>query len=481
MTPSFPRNGVSGHAGAVQTPGPAFAGPGVADVLRHHIGSGGSVLVQDIPDTCLTTSRTDVSRHRRQPIEPRPCRQSRRRGRRRRPAWSSPPSPSRTAPSPRSSADYGVSRSWVYELLARYRDEGETAFKPRSRRPHRPHRSATAPETVELILEIRKDLIDRGLDAGPDTIGWHLTHHHGITVSRATIARTLTRSGAVTADPSKRPKSSYLRFEAAMPNETWQSDFTHYRLTAPTAAPAPTPRSSAGSTTTPATHSTSPHTDRSPPRPSSRPSGKPLTCTDTPHPRSPTTAWSTPSDSPATAEPAARTPSKLSSGDSTSSRRTPDPHHPTTCGKVERFQQTMKKWLRAQPDQPTTLTELQATPRHASSAEYNHHRPHRSLPHRATPATAYAARPKATPTGDRSTDTHDRTRHDIVSSGRQRHPAGSPANYATSASVEPTPEPASSCSSRTSTSASSTPPPANSSASSSSIPARTTSPRSTPK
>ena len=36
------------------------------------------------------------------------------------------------------------------------------------------------------------------------------------------------------------------------------------------------------------------------------------------------------------------------------------PNHPTTCGKVERFQQTLKKWLRAQPDQPTTIAELQA-------------------------------------------------------------------------------------------------------------------------
>src|SRR4051794_4662358 len=126
-------------------------------------------------------------------------------------------------------ADYGVSRSWVYELLARHRDDGETAFEPRSRRPHSSPQ-ATPPETVKLILVIRTDLINRGLDAGPDTICWHLTHHHGITVSRATIARTLTSSGAVTADPSKRPKSSYLRFEAAMPNQPWQSDFTHYRL-----------------------------------------------------------------------------------------------------------------------------------------------------------------------------------------------------------------------------------------------------------
>ena len=30
---------------------------------------------------------------------------------------------------------YGVSRQWIYKLLARYRAEGEAAFQPRSRRP----------------------------------------------------------------------------------------------------------------------------------------------------------------------------------------------------------------------------------------------------------------------------------------------------------------------------------------------------------
>jgi uncharacterized protein YijF (DUF1287 family) len=74
----------------------------------------------------------------------------------------------------------------------------------------------------------------------------------------------------------------------------------------------------------------------------------------------------------------------------------------------------MKKWLRAQPTQPTTPAELQAL-LDAFVEEYNHHRPHRSLPHRATPATTYTARPKASPSSDRSTDSHDRTRHDIVS------------------------------------------------------------------
>ena len=72
------------------------------------------------------------------------------------------------------------------------------------------------------------------------------------------------------------------------------------------------------------------------------------------------------------------------------------PGHPTTCGKVERFQQTMKKWLRAQPAQPATLEQLQAL-LDAFVETYNQHRPHRSLPHRATPATIYTSRPKATP------------------------------------------------------------------------------------
>ncbi len=71
----------------------------------------------------------------------------------------------------------------------------------------------------------------------------------------------------------------------------------------------------------------------------------------------------------------------------------------------------MKKWLRAQPDQPATITELQALLDRFVD-EYNHHRPHRSLPHRATPATAYNLRPKASPGTER--DTHDRVRHDRV-------------------------------------------------------------------
>jgi hypothetical protein len=98
----------------------------------------------------------------------------------------------------RSAADvvaaYGVSRSWLYELLARHRVEGDAAFELRSRRPHTTPK-ATPPQTVELVLRLRKQLSESGLDAGAETIGWHLMHRHRVTPSRATINRILVRHG----------------------------------------------------------------------------------------------------------------------------------------------------------------------------------------------------------------------------------------------------------------------------------------------
>ena len=84
-------------------------------------------------------------------------------------------------------ARYGVHRSWVYRLKARYDDVGEAAFEPLSRRPHTSP-TATPAGTVELIRRLRKELTEAGLDAGPDTIAWHLNHHHQVTVSVSTIA-----------------------------------------------------------------------------------------------------------------------------------------------------------------------------------------------------------------------------------------------------------------------------------------------------
>ena len=131
---------------------------------------------------------------------------------------------------------YGLSEATVSRLMARYRTEGDAAFEPRSRAP-KTSPGATPPETVELVLWLRKQLLEAGHDAGADTIGWHLAQHHDVTLSRATIHRILTRHGAVTPEPRKKPKSSYIRFQAAMPNECWQSDFTHYPLTDTAAFP----------------------------------------------------------------------------------------------------------------------------------------------------------------------------------------------------------------------------------------------------
>ena len=103
-------------------------------------------------------------------------------------------------------ARYGVSKGWVSKLVARYRAEGEAAFEPRSRRPLSSP-TATAASTVELIVRLRKELGEQGMDAGPDTIVWHLHHHHQVEVSRASVARHLVAAGLVIAEPKKRPRS----------------------------------------------------------------------------------------------------------------------------------------------------------------------------------------------------------------------------------------------------------------------------------
>jgi transposase InsO family protein len=124
---------------------------------------------------------------------------------------------------------YDVSKGWVSKLMARYRSEGDTAFEPRSRRP-RNSPTGLPDTTVELITNLRHQLSGEGHDAGPETIAWHLRTHHQLTVSVSTIRRRLLDAGLITAEPKKRPRSSYVRFEADLPNETWQSDFTHWRL-----------------------------------------------------------------------------------------------------------------------------------------------------------------------------------------------------------------------------------------------------------
>jgi transposase InsO family protein len=307
-------------------------------------------------------------------------------------------------------AQYGVSRSWLYELLTRYRREGEAAFEPRSRRP-RSNPNATAAEVVDLITELREKLTATGLDAGPDTIRWHLEQHHHITLSRATVARHLTRAGLVVPEPKKKPKSSYLRFTATQPNECWQADFTHYRLTRPGGRPGRDTEilSWLDDHSRFALSITAHH----------RVTGPIVLATF----RRTVAAHGIPAST--LTDNGMVFTTRLSGGKGGRNglehelrrlhvtQKNSRPNHPQTCGKVERFQQTMKKWLSAQPDQPATSADLQ-TLLDAFVDAYNHHRPHRSLPHRATPATIYTSRPKATPTDNRDADTHDRVRRDRV-------------------------------------------------------------------
>jgi len=305
---------------------------------------------------------------------------------------------------------YGVSQGWVSRLMARYRVDGEAAFEPLSRAP-KTSPAATLPATVELVLRLRKQLDEAGLDAGADTIGWHLQHSHRVEVSRATINRILVREGAITPDPSKRPKSSYIRFEADQPNETWQSDFTHYRLT----AVEDTPGADCEILTwlddcSRYALSVTAHIRVSGPivlatfRKAVASYGIPAS-TLTDNGMVFTTRFAGGKGGRNHLEHELR---KLNI-----TQKNSQPNHPQTQGKVERFQQTLKKWLRAQPVQPATIAELQRL-LDTFVDEYNQRRPHRSLPHRATPASIYHSLPKATPSTDRSTDRHHRVRHDKI-------------------------------------------------------------------
>jgi transposase InsO family protein len=215
-------------------------------------------------------------------------------------------------------------------------------------------------------------------------------------------------------EPKKRPKSSYIRFAADQPNECWQADITHYRLTRPDGRPGADTEilswlddHSRYALSVTAHHRVTGPIVLAEFRKAVATHGIPAsTLTDN------GMVFTT----------------RLSGGSLRGTRgrngfeaelrrlkvvqKNSRPNHPTTCGKVERFQQTMKKWLAAQPEQPATVAQLQALI-DAFVDEYNHRRPHRSLPHRATPATAYQARPKATP-GHQETDSHHRVRTDRV-------------------------------------------------------------------
>lgn len=297
---------------------------------------------------------------------------------------------------------YGVSKGWVWKLVARYKVEGEAAFAPRSRRP-RTSPNRLSDELIAAIVSLRRRLKRQGLDAGPDTIAWHLREQRGVKVSTATISRYLSSAGLVTPQPRKRPRSSYVRFEASMPNETWQSDFTYVRLASGVDAKVLSwlddctrlalSLTAHDEVTALIVLATFRQTVARYGAPASTLTDNGLVYT---------ARFATGRGGRTALENELRVLGVA--------QKNARPNHPTTCGKVERFQQTLKQWLAARP--PADGVEALQTLLDAFKSAYNQRRPHRSLPGRATPQSRYDALPKATP-GDRS-DTHDRVRHDRI-------------------------------------------------------------------
>jgi len=298
--------------------------------------------------------------------------------------------------------EYGVSQGWISRLVARYRLEGEEAFEPRSRRPLTSPTRLPQP-TIELIVTLRNDLLSKGLDHGPHTIAWHLRHHHGLTVSVNSIHRHLRAAGLVTPTPQRRPKSSYIRFAAEQPNERWQADFTHWWL--------------ADGTHVEILDWIDDHARYALSVTAHRRVTGPIVLAEF---RKTVAAHGVPAST--LTDNGMVFTTRLAGGKGGRNgfenelhrlgitQINSTPNHPTTCGKIERFHQTLKKWLTSQP-RAATLAGLQ-TQLNTFVEAYNHDRPHRSLPHQATPATAYTARPKADPAN--RTDTHNRVRRDRI-------------------------------------------------------------------
>ena len=300
--------------------------------------------------------------------------------------------------------EYGVSRRWVQQLVARYRLEGERALEPRSRRPHAsPGKTALAVE--EAIVACRKRLSEQGWDAGADSIASALAADGLAPPAAATIWRILTRRGFVVPQPHKRPRSSWHRFVAELPNELWQADLTHWSLAEGTEVEILNiiddhSRLLVGATTRPVFKAADVVIDLHAAiarygRPERMLTDNAAVFTAGPRGQ----GW------------VALERELVMLGTRLSHAR---PYHPQTCGKVERLHQTQHRWLARQPA-ATTIAELQHQ-LDEFAEHYNTIRPHRAL-HRATPDTAWHARPRALPSRrGQLISEHFRVRRDKIDS-----------------------------------------------------------------
>jgi transposase InsO family protein len=298
-------------------------------------------------------------------------------------------------------AAHGVSKSWVAVLVARYRAGGYEAVAAGSKAAHKVA-NRTPDETEDRIVRLRKELTEAGFDAGAHTIHYHLSLTDPSPPSVSTIWRVLKRRGFVAPQPHKRPRSSYIRFEASLPNEMWQSDVTFWELRDGTKVEILNFLDDFSRVCV---------------------ASRVFAVTSSPDVIATLYeaggAWGLPA-SLLTDNGAIYTATYRHGYSAMESElfhlgidyKHSRPYHPQTCGKVERFHQTLKKFLRKQP-RAETIEELQAQV-DRFVAYYNEVRPHRAKG-RKTPRSAFESRDKARPIKRDGTFTRElRVRHDVV-------------------------------------------------------------------
>ena len=296
---------------------------------------------------------------------------------------------------------HGVSKSWVAQLVGRFKAGGYEAVAPRSKAAHRVA-NRSSDELEDRVVRIRKELTDQGFDAGAQTIHYHLSLADPDPPSVSTIWRILKRRGFVTPQPHKRPKSSYVSFEASLPNETWQSDVTVFELKDGSKVEVLNFLDDFSRVCV---------------------ASKVLSVTSAPDVVAALyeagSAWGLPA-SLLTDNGCIYTAAYRHGYSAMESElfhlgidyKHSRPYHPQTCGKVERFHQTLKKFLTKQPP-AETIAELQAQV-DRFVAYYNEVRPHRAKG-RKTPKSAFDSRAKARPITRQDTFTPElRVRHDKV-------------------------------------------------------------------
>lgn len=307
---------------------------------------------------------------------------------------------------------YGVSRQRAYKIKRRWDADGDSGLLPRSRAA-RTIANRTDAVLASRIVELRKQLEKDGPDAGAESIAAGPEREGVGPPANSAIHRILVSAGLVRPEPGKRPKASYTRFEASLPDELWQSDFTHWPIA-----------------TVPGAVVVSWLDDRSRNLLHARAFATVTmddveaaflqACAEHGIPARTLTDNGTVY----TTRPISATPGRFERtlalmGVRQSNGR---PCHPQTQGKIERYHRALKQWLSARPP-ASSIDEL-----NEQLAEFQHvcneERPHRAVGRR-TPGEAYRAKGKALPDPELAARTQAKLDEEQAAEPQPATPSGS--------------------------------------------------------